>query len=209
MNALILRTNGTRELKKLSDDDIAEPLGCRFIERMPHTKGYRHPKGWSKGTGSDKEGTLRYLSCWVDEEGFCAQKPNNGYAGVLMALNVTMSMGYAVFGDVVIFSRSRTGSKDAPIDPYVVDLCQQYEECEDEDAFFCALEKLNGSGFGGNDAPKIKKSAKSKKAKKVKPPSNNNNNRRADDEDCKKRLPDAKNEDEGCESVTKKSKNTD
>jgi hypothetical protein len=216
MNALILRTNGKRELKKLSDDDIADTLGCSFIERLPHTKGYKHPKDWSDG--SSKKNAEHYLSCWVDEEGLCAQRPTNGYAGVLMALNVTVSMGYAVFGDVVLFSRKRSGGKDMAIDPYIVDLCQKYEECEDEDEFFCALEKLNGSGFGGqDDATKSKKAGKSTKSKKdsdkekvkkkAKAPSNNNNNNNGAENDGDKKRSISKKEDD--EREGKKVKTTD
>ena len=193
MNALILRTNGKRELKKLGDDDIAEALGCHFVERFPHTKGYKHPDDWSNsnnnnGTGHSKKGTEHYLSCWVDEEGLLAQRPNNGYAGVLMALNVTLSMGYAVFGDVVIFSRNKSGTKDCAVDPYVVALCEEYEKCEDEDEFFCALEELNGAGLA-TSSKKSKTTGKTKKTKKVEQKSVADDEKRSlgDDDDKKEK----------------------
>jgi hypothetical protein len=153
MNALILRTDGTREERKVKDDELPAILGCNYVERLPHLRGYRHP--------GDKQGTpLHYLSCWVDEEGMLRQRKSNGYAGVLMALNVQLSMGYALFGDVVIFSRSQAG-KERAVDPYLVKLCQEYEDCEDEDEFFVALEELNS-----NKAPKNKTTSKKKVPKK-------------------------------------------
>jgi len=139
MKGLILRTDGSREVRVIKDAELADAVEYMpdidtRVERLPHMRGYRRP--------GDEGQFERFLSCWVDEEGMMKQLPSNPYAVLLMALNVYVSPPSIVYGNVVVFSRNQSG-KECQIDPYVVQLLDEYDRCEDEDAFFCALEERN------------------------------------------------------------------
>lgn len=175
VRALIVRTNGTLEVKdiKASCKVYAEEISrnitqaskkCTYVECLPSMKGYRNP--------GDKKGKRRYLSCYVHEEGMIRELPLNCYAGLFAALNQILVFNMFVYGDVVVVGRRLSSDHDTDVDQYVVDLFERYrkgsvsddsddsddkeekketgekEEKEefDEDAFFVALEKLDKEG---------------------------------------------------------------
>lgn len=132
VKALILYTNGKYEEKALKDLEAYQEVVKGSIEMLPVKRGYVNPSVTTK----------RKLLCYVNEEGMIAQLPSNPWGGLLQVLGVAMHPAFPIFGNVIVFSESKDGD-EGPVDSYVVSLAKEYKDCEDEDAFFVALEKLN------------------------------------------------------------------
>jgi hypothetical protein len=135
--ALLLKTNG--EYEKVSPKTVEEYqkyIGG-YVERLPINRGYVNPNKKSEGRFN--------LVCYADEEGLFKDMPINPYAGLLSVLGVTLAMGIYIYGPVLVFSEdTKNDGEEANIDPYIVELIEQYNAVEeDEDAFFVALEELN------------------------------------------------------------------
>ena len=135
VNALVLYTDGKREVKDVKDvNDLEEyqKIVGGSIERLCIPGSYYNPqkKSHSLVTG------------FVNDEGMVKDLPTNPYAGILSLLGVELCCGLFIYGNVILFSATANGGKRA-IDPYVVKLFDDYEACEDDDDFFCEMEALN------------------------------------------------------------------
>ena len=188
MQALVVRTDGTLEVKKLKGwEQYAREVGTGaeqkqgklpYVERLAYRKGYRNP--------GDRRGVRRHLSCYVDEEGALKQLPSNPYAALFAALNLALYAGIFVFGNVVVLSFDPDSGKDCTVlDQYVVELFERYRNAGvgtdedgnsgddsgassvdefDEDAFFMALEALDKDGDASEEHDAAESGGKKKRA---------------------------------------------
>lgn len=134
--ALILYTNGKYEEKSLKDYKEYQKIVGGNIEMLPVMRGYVNPSQHYPGAERPR------LLCYVNDEGMIKQLPSNPWCGLLSVLGVSVYSGMPIFGNVIVFSEGEDGDEGV-VDPYIVSLVKKYKECEDDDAFFVALEKLN------------------------------------------------------------------
>ena len=133
VKALILYTDGKREVKDIEGLDAYKEVVGGYIESLPITRGYVNPAKEARQS----------LLCYANEEGMLEQLPLNPYAAVLSLLGVYIHEGVSVYGNLILFSQSVKGGKKMAVDPYVVKLFDDFEACEDEDKFYMKLEALN------------------------------------------------------------------
>lgn len=127
VKALILYTDGKYKVKDLKDvEEYGEIVGGS-IERLLTIRDYVHPQKKSAR-----------LTGFVNESGMIDQLPLNPFAGILALLGVDTYVGLFLYGNVILFSDNTKA-----IDPYIISLFDEYETCDDVEAFYCALEELN------------------------------------------------------------------
>ena len=131
VKALILYADGRREVKDVKGVDEFCKIVGGSLESLPVLRDYVKP---NKKTGR--------LMGFVNDSGMIEQLPSNPYAGILSILGVSIHLGIYVYGNVILFSENEDGDR-RPIDPYIIQLFEDYDDCGDEDAFYCALEELN------------------------------------------------------------------
>lgn len=146
VKALILYTNGNRSVKDVKGLEEYQKIVGGNIESLAMSTG--------RGYFNPEKSARSELFGYANEEGMVLQLDTNPYAGILNILGVSLAFGIYLYGNIILFSyNSETGKKSA-IDPYIVNLFDAYDACEDEDEFYTTLTKLNN-----NDKP-VKKVTK-------------------------------------------------
>lgn len=138
VNALILNTNGTYEVKRITSLEDYQSAVAGNIEILPFSRNYINPNDKKKKQKQEKK--QRQLLCYVNGDGMNLGLTPNPYAGVLSILGASLHMGIFLYGNVIIMSEVDGVEKD--IDPYIVSVMQDYKQCEDEDTFYIELERL-------------------------------------------------------------------
>jgi hypothetical protein len=130
---LVLYTTGKFEVKKFSSGkkflkELNDCVGGR-IEMLPVLRNYYNTE--------KKEKSERLLG-YINEEGMFKNLPINPFSGLVQLLGAYSGSLPWYFGNIVLFL---DGEKEKSISSYIISVVSLSKECEDEDEFYCALEK--------------------------------------------------------------------
>jgi hypothetical protein len=136
VKALALYTTGKFEEVQLNEFEDYGKIVNGSIEMVPVKSFYM--TGPSKSRSSKKKNLL----CYANEEGLLGKYAQNPWSPLLDTLGLCIQWDFGgLYGNLILLSETPGGIRDGKVDDYVIELCQKYTDCEDEDLFLTQLKK--------------------------------------------------------------------